>query len=240
MSVLHHRTTAVILAAGVLVGGANVAAYAANGHPFLLGKINKETKSATLKNTGNGPAVKFKTKPAAPPFAVSSTTKVAKLNADQLDGLDSTAFANHVLATKCSIGALVGTNVNVCPTSAFTPTVPSVAIVEFGVDAALSSAPGSLWAQANVSADNGAAWAPGTPSWFTADGVTTTSQLAGVSNSSYVTLTPGTTYRFGIRIQNVPAVTGGDGKLTVLIVPMGPGSSVNVARHSARASNGAD
>jgi hypothetical protein len=95
MRLLHSRTTAVLLAAGLLVGGANLAAYAANGKPLLLGKANKETKSAVLQNTGAGPALKIKTKASAPPLAVSSSKKVANLNADKLDGLDSQALQTY-------------------------------------------------------------------------------------------------------------------------------------------------
>ncbi len=95
MSLLRNRTTAILVAAGLLVGGANLAAYAANGRPLLLGKINKETRSATVKNTGAGPALKLKTRASAPPLAVSSSKKVKRLNADKLDGLSSGALATN-------------------------------------------------------------------------------------------------------------------------------------------------
>jgi hypothetical protein len=78
--------------AGVLValllgtGGA----YAATGGNFLLGKSNSATKTTTLKNTKGTPlALSGK----GAPLKVSSKTKVANLNTDLIDGLDSSAFA---------------------------------------------------------------------------------------------------------------------------------------------------
>ncbi len=83
------RTLPVLLAAVVLIGGANVAAYAVNGRPLLLGSSNTETRPAVVKNTGNGPALSLRSKAGAPSLAVSSKKKVKRLNADLLDGLDS-------------------------------------------------------------------------------------------------------------------------------------------------------
>ena len=83
------RVIAVLLAAVVLIGGANVAAYAANGKPLLLGRGNVETKPATVKNTGSGPALNLKTRPGQPPLKVNRTKKVKKLNADLVDGANA-------------------------------------------------------------------------------------------------------------------------------------------------------
>jgi len=41
----------VAVAAAVLVGGANLTAYAVNGQPLLLGTSNSETSTATLSTT---------------------------------------------------------------------------------------------------------------------------------------------------------------------------------------------
>lgn len=92
MSPTRSRIITVLLAAVVLVGGANLAALAATGGPLLLGKGNTATKTTKLKTTGNGPALSLKTKASAPPFKISSSTKVTKLNADLVDGLDSQAL----------------------------------------------------------------------------------------------------------------------------------------------------
>lgn len=95
MKIANNRAVSVLVAAGVLVGVANIAAYAATGGPFKLGLTNKADQTSTLVNTGNGPALKLKTKPAAPPLAVTSSKKVARLNADSLDGLDSSRLTNR-------------------------------------------------------------------------------------------------------------------------------------------------
>jgi hypothetical protein len=78
--------------------------YSATGGTFKLGKANTAGKTTALKsgnvsgptlkvnNTGNRPAAAFLSNSGQPPFTVNRTTKVANLNADQLDGLDSLAF----------------------------------------------------------------------------------------------------------------------------------------------------
>ena len=79
-------------------------AYAATGGSFILGKSNaaaattaltgssKTGAALSVTNATSGlPAAAFKVTSAAP-FTVSSKTKVTNLNADLLDGLDSTAF----------------------------------------------------------------------------------------------------------------------------------------------------
>lgn len=91
-----HRPTllTVVLAALVLVLGGNLAAYAATGGSFLLGKTNRADATSVLTNTGTGPALKLRSS-GAPPLAVTSGRKVAKLNADRVDGLDATALQTH-------------------------------------------------------------------------------------------------------------------------------------------------
>jgi hypothetical protein len=86
------RLVPVLLTAALLVGAANLGAYAATGDPLLLGKSNTATKTTKLKTTGTGPALKLKSKAGKAPFAVSNTTKISKLNADLVDGLDSSAL----------------------------------------------------------------------------------------------------------------------------------------------------
>ncbi len=78
---------AVILA---LVFGAATTAMGADGKPFLLGKRNVATLASKLINRGEGPALSLKVGEGQPPLAVNSSARVAKLNADKLDGLDST------------------------------------------------------------------------------------------------------------------------------------------------------
>ena len=80
-------------------------AYAATGGNFILGKSNSAGATTVLSSTPRSgaalsltnatsglPAAAFKVISAAP-FTVNSKTRVNNLNADLLDGLDSSAFA---------------------------------------------------------------------------------------------------------------------------------------------------
>ena len=85
------RLLTVLLAAVLLVGTANLGAFAATGAPLLLGKSNKAPKTTTLK-TAKGPALSLKTKKGQPPLKVSDGSLVTKLNADKVDGADASAL----------------------------------------------------------------------------------------------------------------------------------------------------
>src|SRR4051812_1832888 len=82
----------VAVAAAVLVGGANLTAYAVTGHALLLGKSNSETSTATLVNNGKGPALRLKSGKAYAPLAVNSSKLVRRLNADQVGGKSARAL----------------------------------------------------------------------------------------------------------------------------------------------------
>jgi len=86
----------------VALGGTT---YAATGGNFILGKPNSADQPTSLSSSAtSGPALQLSStggKPAASftvasgnvaPLTVNSKTKVAKLNADYLDGLDSNGF----------------------------------------------------------------------------------------------------------------------------------------------------
>jgi len=84
----------------MVLGGST---YAATGGNFILGQANTATSTTSLSagttgpafkatNTSTGTAGSFNVAAAHPPFSVNTATKVAKLNADTLDGKDSTAF----------------------------------------------------------------------------------------------------------------------------------------------------
>ncbi len=89
------------LALFVALGGTG---YAATGGNFVLGSANTADKTTSLTgtpasgaalkvtNANPGPAAAFTVNTGIAPFTVNSTTKVAKLNADKLDGIDSTGF----------------------------------------------------------------------------------------------------------------------------------------------------
>ncbi len=92
-----------ITALVVALGGAG---YSATGGNFILGQANSATTQTKLvtplagaafrvDNTSTAAAatgMTIVTNAARPPLAVNSSTKVANLNADKLDGLDSTHF----------------------------------------------------------------------------------------------------------------------------------------------------
>ena len=81
---------------GVLVAGGTGTAYAANGGTFRLGKSNSATATTKLTNT-KGTALKVISKAGTPPISVgSNSTKVPYLNADKLDGIDSSSFQRKI------------------------------------------------------------------------------------------------------------------------------------------------
>lgn len=68
-------------------------AYAATGGNFILGKSNSAGATTTLSN-GNGTALALKSRSGTPAFKVGNSVKVPNLNADRLDGKDSSSFAS--------------------------------------------------------------------------------------------------------------------------------------------------
>jgi hypothetical protein len=73
---------------GALVLGAATAAFGANGDFFKVGRSNFASAVSVLDKSGPGPALSLLVDSGAP-LAVNSSTKVSRLNADKLDGLDS-------------------------------------------------------------------------------------------------------------------------------------------------------
>src|SRR3954453_22631049 len=92
-----------LLALFIALGGTT---YAATGDPFLLGNPNSAISTTSLTapvagkglqvtntSTGTGAtALGLNTASGHPPFTVNSGTKVTNLNADKLDGIDSSGF----------------------------------------------------------------------------------------------------------------------------------------------------
>lgn len=96
----------VIGAVAVLVLGANGLALAATGKGFLLGKANSASKLTSLTRTTAGPALSLHTtKSTAAPLVVNGGGKVTNLNADKVDGLDSS-----VLGTRAWVWAYAGSS----------------------------------------------------------------------------------------------------------------------------------
>jgi hypothetical protein len=80
-------TLTTVAAAAVLVGGADLASYAATGNPLILGHANSAGGTTSLKNTGRGPALSLNSIKSAPPFLVNSSHLVKHLNADTIHGV---------------------------------------------------------------------------------------------------------------------------------------------------------
>jgi hypothetical protein len=124
----------VIGAVTILVLAANSAVYAATGGKFILGKTNKANKVSTLKRTTSGSALNLVTKSSGnAPMTVNGRGKVGNLNADLVDGLDSTALTTVPYVFTRSITT---------PTSGFTIDAPVPAgtyLVSYS--ASLSSSP---------------------------------------------------------------------------------------------------
>ncbi|MDO7869308.1 hypothetical protein [Nocardioides jiangxiensis] len=78
-------------AVAALVLGSGTA-YAATGGNFILGKSNSAGATTSLTNS-NGTPLALTAKSGYAPLKVNSGTKVANLNADRLDGIDSSSFA---------------------------------------------------------------------------------------------------------------------------------------------------
>jgi hypothetical protein len=96
MRFVKSRTTTVIAATLILIGGANIAAYAATGGSFLLGDSNAASRTTTLTNTGTTTVLSLKGSKSAPPLAVTSSKLVSNLNSDYVDGKHASAFQSKV------------------------------------------------------------------------------------------------------------------------------------------------
>lgn len=111
---------AVILAAVFTVSSM---AFAANGQPLILGKKNVATAVTTFVKKGPGPAIRFLARPGQPPMAVNTAVRVNKLNADRVDGKNSTDFLDGRVTTVQNQTGLIssppnggGANISVeCP-----------------------------------------------------------------------------------------------------------------------------
>ena len=85
------RATVFVVGLAVIVAlvlGAATAAFGANGDVFRIGQSNFASAVSVLDKSGAGPALSLLVD-SGPPLAVNSQGKVANLNADKLDGLDS-------------------------------------------------------------------------------------------------------------------------------------------------------
>ena len=96
----------VIACVALFVAGTGTAV-ATTGGAFVLGRPNAESSTASLSNA-NGTALSLGGGGGKPALAVNNTAKIARLNADLLDGLDSTRLQRRVTGT-CAPGSAVAT-----------------------------------------------------------------------------------------------------------------------------------
>ena len=95
-----------VLAMLLLVLGFDYATFAATGDSLILGKSNKATKTTKIQRTTAGPVVTLRAKKAGnPPFATNGKGKVKNLNADKLDGVDSSTLGVRPLVFTKSSGS---------------------------------------------------------------------------------------------------------------------------------------
>ena len=93
------RAVAAVLSTGALVAaGAGTLSFATPGH-----SSPRASHTTTIKNTGHGPALSLISGKKYAPLKVSNAKVVKKLNADLLDGLDSTQIAPET--TRVSLGS---------------------------------------------------------------------------------------------------------------------------------------
>jgi hypothetical protein len=93
---------------GLAVVGMDAVTYAGTGDSLILGQGNSANQTTHVKSTGNGPALSLHAKGKRPALAVDSTTKIRKLNADQVDGKGAAALQNNVRVYTDSFGSNLG------------------------------------------------------------------------------------------------------------------------------------
>ncbi len=116
---LTYANVMVTILAFIVLGGMS---YAATGGNFILGKSNSASSTTSLTapvagkglqvtNTSTGAgatALGLNVASGKAPFTVNSGTKVANLNADKLDGIDSSGFLSSGSVKKLSFEAAIG------------------------------------------------------------------------------------------------------------------------------------
>jgi hypothetical protein len=97
-----HATVVAYLALFVALSGTAVAATGGN---FRLGMFNRAGETTVLQSK-TGSALSLRSEPGVPPLRVNGEAKVKRLNADQLDSLDSSQFQRRV-SGGCEAGTFI-------------------------------------------------------------------------------------------------------------------------------------
>ncbi len=93
------KATVFLVGLAVIVGlvfGVASVALGTDGQFFTIGHPNTAESTSTLDKSGAGPALDLQVD-SGPALAVSSGAKVGRLNADRLDGKNSSQFASSAL-----------------------------------------------------------------------------------------------------------------------------------------------
>jgi hypothetical protein len=111
----------------------------ASSSTALLAFGRGASPAATFQNGGAGPAVSLLAGAGQPPFTTNSAYRVANLNADKLDGIDSSSFAQTYRGvpgnTAGTAKTLLGSSAVNIGSSAALLTVPGLAHVDVGCTA---------------------------------------------------------------------------------------------------------
>lgn len=168
----------VIGAVTILLLAGNGVALATTGHGLVLGAHNSTAKQTSLARTKSGPVLGLHSKSSSnPPLAVNGRGRVANLNADLLDGFDSSRLANQPYVIKKFITTPV-TEFNIDA-----PVPPGTYLVDYSVFLATSPSMPIGDVDCYVVQLNG----PGTDRFSGEDLATTTDTSAGVSGSGVAT-----------------------------------------------------
>jgi hypothetical protein len=196
---------AVLGAVGILVLAANTVALATTGKALIAGKTNTSSKATAIKRTTGGAALTVVTKYASnPPFAVNGTGKVVRLNADKLDGYDSTQMINH---------SYLYTGAVLTPASGYDTTVPvGAGTYAFSYNAFLLGGSGT-GTYCKLVGHHGTA--------STNIGVaTSTSTDPGLSSSGVLKLATGDTLEFVCGGSSTAYVTQGGSPIQIVLTPI--------------------
>lgn len=105
----------------------------------------------TVQNINTSAAPTFSalslTSPSGAPFTVASTTKVSGLNADLLDGMDSTAFGDATAANQTAILSRIGTNADASGTTSLFARLARIDDTDLGATGDSASSTGTIFAR---------------------------------------------------------------------------------------------
>ncbi len=162
-----------------------------NATTTLTGATSGKQLQVTNSSTGVGAAgIGIKVAAGKPPLVVNSSTKVAGLNADKVDGLDATAFQrplNSTCQNNTAVSAVTSSGAVTCSRSAVRPIALDLASGQLPVGASLGPSSLRLYlvcpsTGGHVTFENGANSTGATLNWmFSEGGTSSTVNASGVS-----------------------------------------------------------